>query len=221
MKLIITIFLLVLLMPAASALTRTNEMSETMLENCQCPESVPAGEFTLIKGQLTYSDGTELTIKHMDNIFIDIYVNGFLYHGITACNSTGGFHAYLAQESQALRDTSPYLLKPGENEIKCVFKGRDYFGLLPSESAVHTVYVNEHQGYNYDSTKPLKLIGYAKGLFALSWFSTLFLTIGMGCISLKSDNPQTKADSQDKLFSLSKILLTVTVLFFAILFIAP
>lgn len=221
MKITITILLLVLLVPAASALTPTNEMTDTIVNIQQCPESVAAGEYTLIKGQLTYVDGTELEIKHMDNIHVDIYVNGVEYYGITECNTTGSFHAYLAQESHAPRDTSPYLLKPGKNEIQVKFPGREYFGLLPSETEVYIVYVNEHPGYDYDSSKPLKLIGYAKGFFALSWFSMLFITIGAGCISVRSDNPQMNADSQTKLFLLGKILLTVTVLFLAVLFFAP
>ena len=211
-----------MLLPAASALTSTNEMSGTILNIYQCPESVATGKYTMVVGQLTYADGTELNIEHMDRIFIDIYVNGFKYYGITQCNASGGFHAYLAQESHALRDTSPYLLNAGKNEIKCVFNGREYLGLLPSESEVHMVYVNEHPGYDYDSTtRPLKLIGYAKGFFALSWFSMLFVTIGVGCVSAHSDNPQYKAKSQDRLFFLGKVLLTVTVLFLAVLFIAP
>lgn len=221
MKIPITILLLVLLVPAASALTPTDKMSDTILNIYQCPECVKAGEYTLITGQLTYADGTELAIKHMDNIFVDIYVNGVEYYGITACNATGSFHAYLAQESHAPRDPSPYLLKPGKNEIQVKFPGREHFGLLPSESEVYIVYVNEHPGYDYDSTRPLKLIGYAKGFFALSWFSMLFLTVGVGCISIHTDNPQTKVDSQTKLFFLGKVLLTVTVLFLAALFFAP
>lgn len=222
MKLIVTILLLFMLLPAASALTSTNEMSGTILNIYQCPESVATGKYTMVVGQLTYADGTELNIEHMDRIFIDIYVNGFKYYGITQCNASGGFHAYLAQESHALRDTSPYLLNAGKNEIKCVFNGREYLGLLPSESEVHIVYVNEHPGYDYDSTtRPLKLIGYAKGFFAFSWFSMLFVTIGVGCVSVHSDNPKYKAKSQEKLFFLGKILLTVTVLFLAVLFVAP
>lgn len=209
-----------MLLPAASALTSSNEMSGTILNILQCPESVAAGKYTLIVGQLTYADGTELNIEHMDNIFVDIYVNGFKTYGITQCNATGGFHAYLAQESHA-RDTSPYLLNTGRNEIKCVFKGKEYFGLLPSESEVYNVYVNKYPGNDYSSTRPLKLIGYAKGIFLVSWFSTLFITIGVGCISVRSDNPQFKADSQSRLFFLGKILLTVTVLFLAVLFFAP
>ena len=210
-----------MLLPAASALTPTNEMSGTILNIYQCPESVAVGKYTLVVGQLTYADGTELNIKHMDNIFIDIYVNGFETYGVTQCNTSGGFSAYLAQESHALIDTSPYLLNIGKNEIKCVFNGREHFGLLPSESEVYYVYVNEHPGYDYDSTRPLKLIGYAKGFFALSWFSMLFVTIAIGCVSAHSDNPQYKAKSQDKLFFLGKILLTVTVIFLAVLFFAP
>lgn len=210
-----------MLLPAASALTSTDEMSGTILNIHQYPESVAVGEYTLVVGQLTYADGTELNIKHMDNIFIDIYVNGFKYYGITQCNATGGFHAYLAQESHALRDTSPYLLNSGKNEIKIVFNGREHFGLLPSESEVYMVYVNEHPGFDHDNTRPLKLIGYAKGFFAFSWFSMLFVTIAVGCVSVQSDNPQNKAKSQDKLFFLGKMLLTVTVIFLAVLFFAP
>ena len=211
MKPIVTILLLFMLFPAASALTPTNEISGTILNIQQCPESVAVGKYTLVVGQLTYADGTELNIKHMDRIFIDIYVNGFKTYGLTLCNATGGFHAYLA----------PSYLNTGRNEIKCVFKGREYYGLLPSESEVHIVYVNEYPGYDHDNTRPLKLIGYAKGFFAFSWFSMLFVTIAIGCVSAHSDNPQYKAKSQDKIFFLGKILLTVTVLFLAVLFFVP
>lgn len=210
-----------MLLPAASALSHTDETFETILNIHQCPESVASGEYTLIVGQLTYADGTELNIEYMNMISVDIYVNGFEYYGITQCNATGGFNGYLAQESHALVDISPYILKPGINEIQVKFSGREYYGLLPSESAIHTVYVNEHPGYEYDNTRPLKLIGYAKGFFALAWFSMLFVTLGVGCISIQSDNPQVKADSQGRLFFLGKILFTVTVLFLTVLFFAP
>jgi len=220
MKILITILLLCMLMPAASALTPTNVMSDTMLKIHQCPDSVMTDEYVLISGQLSYANSEQLTIEYMNRIAIDIYVNGELVYGYTMCNSTGGFHAYLKHKYGF--DDVPYQLKPGKNEIKCVFKGKEYYGLLPSESAVHTIYVNKHPTQDYDNnTDALKLIGYAKGFFALSWFSMLFVTIGVGCISIQSDNPQTKADSQARLFFLGKMLLTVTIVFLAVLFMAP
>lgn len=212
--------LLGLLMPVSSAFDRTDEMSETKIELYDVPSQILNNEIVEIKGKLLYKNGTEFQIKHMDSIFVHLYVNGHETYGFSACDSTGEFNVYLKYRN--MRNPYPYDLKIGKNEIHVVYNGRDSIGLLPTSTAVYHVNVNEYHDQNYEgNTGMLKLIGYAKGFFALSWFGMLFTTVALGCVSMHSDNPQIKEKSQYKLFFLLKVLLGVTILYYFVLYLAP
>ena len=203
-------------MPVSSALVLTNEMSETKIEILEIPSHMGPDEFGFFKGQLLYSDGTELKIKHMDSIFIDTYVNGHKIYGLVQCGEVGEFYLYLRSGA---RNPSPYDLKTGKNEIQFVFKGKEIYGLLPANSPIYTLNVNENPNQNHEGNfGMLKLIGYAKGIFALSWFGILFATVAIGCVSVRSENPQTKANSEYRLFYLLKVLVTVGIFYLAVLY---
>ena len=212
--------LLGLLMPVSSAFDRTDEMSETKIELYDVPSQILNNEIVEIKGKLLYKNGTEFQIKHMDSIFVHLYVNGHETYGFSACDSTGEFNVYLKYRN--MRNPYPYDLKIGKNEIHVVYNGRDSIGLLPTSTAVYHVNVNEYHDQNYEgNTGMLKLIGYAKGFFALSWFGMLFTSIGLGCVSMHSNDPQIKEKSQYRLFFLLKVLLAVTILYYFVLYLAP
>lgn len=217
MKFIIIILLLCLLMPVASAIEPTDVMSETKFKFIEIPSSMGSNELGLFRGQLSYANGTELEILYMDRIFIYTYVNGHETYGLTLCNATGHFDLYLWT---GLRNPAIYDLKTGTNEIKFVFKDtKDYLGLLPSSSSIYTLNVNEIPDQNHTGNfGMLKLIGYAKGVFILSWFSILFATVAIGCVSVRSENPQTKANSEYRLFYLLRVLVTVSILYLFVLY---
>lgn len=220
MKFIIIIALLCLLMPVSSAFDRTDEVSETRIELYDVPSQILNNEIVEIKGKLLYENGTEFQIKYMDNIFVHLYVNGHETYGFSECDSTGEFNVYLKYRNMI--NPYPYDLKIGRNEIHVVYNGRDSIGLLPTSTAVYYVNVNEYPDQNYEGNSGLlKLIGYAKGFFALSWFGMLFTTVGLGCISMHSNDPQTKAKSQYRLFFLLKVLLVVTILYYFVLYLHP
>lgn len=220
MKFIIIIILLGLMVPVTSAFDRTDEMSETKIELYDVPSHIHNNEIVEIKGKLLYEDGTEFQIKYMDNIFVYLYVNGHETYGFSACNASGHFNVYLNYRN--MKNPYPYDLKIGKNEIYVVYNGRDSIGLLPTSTAVYYVNINEYPDQNHEGNFGLvKLIGYAKGFFALSWFGMLFTSIGLGCISVQSNDPQIKEKSQYRLFFLLKVLLVVTTLYLLVLYLAP
>lgn len=180
MKIIITLMFFLMLIPAASALSLTDEISETTLIFHQCSEHIGTDEPLLISGQLTYVNGTELTIEYLDNVRIHIYLNGIKTYS-SRCNGTGEFSIGLPHESNARFDPLPYHLRLGVNDIKLVFEGKEYRsvpisgktkGLHPCESPTQTVYVYESVPYETDDIDiPPKLqwiAGVFKGLFLIS-----------------------------------------------------
>lgn len=215
---------LLLIIPVVSA-----DQEEMKIVITECDTSPILEEPMYIRGQLMYADGSELKVSKGERFAVYLLLNGEYHKSgygtpyATYCDSDGGFKASCNQEV-----FSEHQLRPGANTIKVVFEGKDsaygktvYYSHKPCESEV--ISVSAYYKYNHpgaDISALVKYIGYAKGFFALVFFGVLSITIGTGCYSAAVHDPQKKAGAQEGLFSLLKVLVTVTCFYMAVLFLA-
>lgn len=215
---------LLLIIPVVSA-----DQEEMKIVITGCDMSPILDEPLYIHGQLMYADGSKLKVSKGDKFAVYLLLNGEYHRAgsgtpyATYCDSDGGFKASCNQEV-----FSDHQLRPGANTIKVVFEGKDiaygntvYYSHKPCESEV--ISVSAYYKYNppeADTSALVKFIGYAKGFFALVFFGVLSITIGTGCYSAAVKDPQKKAGAQEGLFSLLKVLGTVTCFYMAMLFLA-
>lgn len=210
-KILLTIFVLAiaLTVPALAGTAGTDDYTDTSIRIYDCPSTLQAGEYLQAMTHLTYANGSEITVNYMDYLTVDQHLNGKTLHGMTLCNATGhsGFSTRI--------DT------PGIIELTVSFRGSNHRELAPCVSQTYLVNVYSKDTETGSGSYMLDLISYAKGFFAISFFGTLFGAVGLGCVSVLSNDPQKKAASQARLLYIGKILLTVTLLFLAVLFVAP
>ena len=177
-----------------------------------------------------YADGSELKVSKGGRFAVYLLLNGEYHRAgygtpyATYCDSDGSFTASCNRE-----EFSGHQLKSGDNTIQVVFEGKDiaygktvYYSHMPCKSEVVSVssYYKSKPYVPPDTSGFVKFIGYAKGFFSLVFFGVLSITIGTGCYSAAIHDPQKKASAQDGLFSLLKILGTVTCVYMAVLFMA-
>lgn len=217
MKIIITLIALsLLLIPPAMA-----DLSPTSID-ISGPVSVGVDDWVKISGTLTKDDGTQLYDSDTILVEIDTYVNT----GAGWEQRTG--HLYPDENGEFY---TLFKIKTNENvQVKFVMGDHaswntwlgpinSWGGLKGCSSSTHLINVGVPAPVS--NTKPLQLIGYAKGLFMLAFFSSLFITIIIGCISTQSNEPQKKANAEATMFHILQVLFTVTVFYLAVLFLAP
>ncbi len=223
MRLKILFYILLCALILAAALTPAQALTPRLdipvkpvhIENTQIriyeyPSTLQEGERLNMRFHLTYANGSEITVNYMDYITVHTYINGKKTHGFVLCNATG--HSGSSDEIETT----------GITEVQVRFIGSTHRRLAPSVSSTYLVNVHGPDQHQANSgSYMLDLISYAKGFFALSFFGTLFGAIGLGCMSVLSNDPEKKAASQNRLFFIGKVLLTVTLLFMAVLFVAP
>jgi len=209
-QLIIATIATLLLASSASALM------ETRVDILDINTNVVQGDRILITGKISYADGSDITVEYMDYTGVEVWVNGEVYtvypniHVKSYCNETGHFYSY-----ETIKDL-------GKTEIQIIFDGDEHSNLAGSKSAIYVVDAKSKPDKSGNPAKGLiRFIGYAKGLFALSFFGVLFLTIGTGSIATSSNDPEKRAAATTKLFLLLKILLTTVIFYLAMLFMMP
>ena len=225
MQKIILITLLLLIIPAATA-----DQEEMKIVITECDRSPTLDEPMYIHGQLMYADGSELKVPQGGKFAVYLLLNGEYHRAgfgtpyATYCDSDGSFIASCNRE-----EFSGHQLKPGDNTIQVVFEGKDtaygktvHYSHMPCKTDVVSVsaYYVAKPYIKPEISGLVKFIGYAKGIFALVFFGVLSITMGTGCYSAAVHDPQKKAGAQDGLFSLLKILGTVTCFYMAVLFLA-
>lgn len=201
LKLILVIMMLVLI-PNTSA-----ELDDTKI-TISVQDAAKINDYIRVDGQLTYFDGSEITIGHMQIVRVHVFINGIESSGFTQCDASGNFWGLYKMDSV------------GATEIKVVFEGKPLLNLAGSQSSIKYVTVTDINSSPPDMSGLIKFISYAKGFFALVFFGVLSITIGTGCYSTAVHDPQKKANAQDGLFSLLKVLATVTCFYMAVLFLA-
>ena len=200
MQKLILIIMMLVLVPVVSA-----ELAPTKI-SISVPDSADVGDYVRVEGQLTYLDGTQITIGHMAMVMVAVHINGVDPHAKIQCDADGRFWGLYKMEST------------GNNHIQVVFEDKPHMNLAGSKSTINIITVVNPADNNYDASGLVKFIGYAKGFFALVFFGVLSLTIGTGCYSAAVHDPQKKAGAQDGLFSLLKVLVTVTCFYMAVLY---
>jgi len=208
-KIILVIIAMMLIVNPISALMETRVILDPI------PSTVTVGDRVPITGRIEFADGSQITVGYMQMVGVEGWINGEVYtvypnkKVLAYCNATGYF------------GEMETLTKIGDNTIQFKFPGREAHNLAPSESPIYVINTvpKQHIGGS-PASGLIKFIAYAKGLFALSFFGILFLTIGTGSIAAMSNDPQKQADATGRLFLLAKILLTVVTLYIAMLFMA-
>ncbi|TFH47099.1 MAG: hypothetical protein E4G94_00920 [ANME-2 cluster archaeon] len=208
-QLIIATIATLLLASSASALM------ETRVDIIDIDTTVTQGDRVLITGKVSYADGSNITVGYMDYTGVEIWINGEVRttypnnHIKSYCDESGNFYAYKDIENL------------GANTVQVVFDGDEHSNLAGSESAMYIVEATPREDkHGSPASGLIRFIGYAKGLFALSFFGMLFLTIGSGSLAAATQDPEKKSAALDRMFMLLKILLTVTMFYLAMLFMA-
>lgn len=203
MRLFISVLLFLLVLQSAMA-----ALDPTQVTILQVPSDAYVDDHIRLEGQLTYANGSEIPIGFMWMINVDVLINGVLY-GSTYCNATGHFGGGYKVNTI------------GQNTVEVIYKGKPFQNLAGCESSLYLIDVVDTETSGNSNIGMIKFISYAKGLFALTFFSVLGITIGMGCYSAYTNDPQKKAASEESLFALLKISATVTIFYLAVLFLIP
>jgi len=208
MQKLILIMMMVIFIPAVSA-----ELVPTSI-SINARDSADTGDWIWITGQITRDDGLPLDKDYMMICFVEMWYD----------DGSGWILDYAYKHIEFDADGNmKAAFKPtttGNTKFKFYMDDKPQYGWAGSESAVTTINVVDPNKNNADVSGLVKFIGYAKGFFALVFFGVLMVTIGTGCYSAAVHDPQKKAGAQEGLFSLLKVLVTVTCVYMAVLFLA-
>lgn len=207
MQKLILIIMVLTVIPAVSA-----ELAQTSI-SIDAPDHANTNDWIWVTGQITRDDGSPLEKTHMKICFVEMWYD-----------DGGGWtldYAYKHIDFDADGNMKAAFKTTTAGNTKFKFHMDDYpqYGWGGSESEVIAINVVDPNNGG-DVSGLVKFIGYAKGFFALVFFGVLGVTIGTGCYSAAVHDPQKKAGAQDSLFSLLKVLVTVTCLYMAVLFLA-
>lgn len=198
--------MMLVLIPAVSA-----ELAQTSI-SINAPDHANTNDWIWITGQITRDDGLPLEKEHMMICFVEMWYDDgsgwtldYAYKHIDF-DADGNMKA-------AFKTTTA-----GNTKFKFYMDDKPQYGWAGSESDVTIINVVDPNKNNGDVSGLVKFIGYAKGFFALVFFGVLSITIGTGCYSAAVHDPQKKAGAQEGLFSLLKVLITVTCFYMAVLY---
>lgn len=218
MKIILMLLALLLIFTPALA-----ELAPTSI-GISGPIYVNTGDWVKVSGVLTKDDGTEINRNDLILIEVDAYVN----------DGTGSGWAKRHDKVYPDQNGEMFILFKirSDEDVRVKFVMHDHHawtspiggidswgGIKGCISPVHKI--NVGIPIPESSAEPTKLISYGKGFFMLAFFGSLLVTMCAGFLSVLSNEPQKKADSQATFFSLLQILLTVTIFYMAAIFFAP
>ena len=124
MRLLISVLLLlVVISPAMAAL------DPTQITISQVPSDAYVDDFIRLEGQLTYANGSEITIGYMEMVVVDVHINGVSYGTMTQCNATGHFGGWYKMDTV------------GQNTIKVIFEDKPAKNLAGCESSLYLINV--------------------------------------------------------------------------------
>lgn len=196
------------IIPAVSA-----ELAPTSI-SVNAPDSADVGDWIWITGQITRDDGQPLNKDYMMTCFVQMWYDDGSGWTLDYAYTHIDFDAD-GNMKAAFKPTTA-----GNTKFKFVMDDKPQYGWAGSESAVTTLNAVDPNKNNADVSGLVKFIGYAKGFFAVVFFGVLSVTIGTGCYSAAVHDPEKKAGTQEGLFSLLKILGTVTCFYMTVLFLA-
>ncbi|MCD4841956.1 MAG: hypothetical protein K8R08_08155 [Methanosarcinales archaeon] len=169
------------------------------------PDHADKGMWVTIEGRITDQDGKDMSRQH--NHHSDIYyVDVFVDRG-------DGY-----EKAEFMYPDTQYCM---EGDYKITTKRITSFYISytdPSTQITYTSNIHKVTPAPHKQSPLLKFIGMAKGFFALVWFGSLFVTIGMGALAAQCHDPEKKEKYTAALFDLIKILFTVTIFYMATLF---
>lgn len=204
----ILILIILTILPAVSA-----ELTPTSI-SINAPDSADTGKWIWVTGQITRDDGSPLERTHMKICFVKMWYDDGSGWTLDYAYKHINFDAE-GNMKAAFKTTTA-----GNTKFKFHMDDYPQYGWAGSESGVITINVVDPNKNNADVSGLVKFIGYAKGFFALVFFGVLGVTIGTGCYSAAVHDPQKKAGAQEGMFSLLKVLVTVTCFYMAVLFLA-
>lgn len=200
--------MMLIIIPTVSA-----ELAQTSI-SINAPDHANTGEWIWVTGQITRDDGLPLEKDHMMICFVEMWYDDS--NGWTLDYA----YKHIDFDAEGNMKAAFKTTTPGNTKFKFNMDDKPQYGWAGSESEVTTINVVDPNKNNGDVSGLVKFIGYAKGFFALVFFGVLMLTIGTGCYSAAVHDPQKKAGAQEGLFSLLKVLVTVTCFYMAVLFMA-
>lgn len=207
MQKLILIIIILTILPAVSA-----ELAQTSI-SIDAPEHANTNDWIWITGQITRDDGLPLDKTYMKICFVEMWYDDGSGWKLDYAYKHIEFDVDGNMKATFKTTTA------GSTKFKFYMDDKPQYGWAGSESEATTINVVDPDK-NGDVSGLVKFIGYAKGFFALVFFGVLSITIGTGCYSAAVHDPQKKAGAQEGLFSLLKVLVTVTCFYMAVLFLA-